>query len=119
LIDVYLYLWNDNYKEEKDFIPEIIKIDRNQTLKQIRDKILEIYNFQNTDNLYIFKKMDLNQNSYTINQLRITQEELDRSIILNCIYENTKIYIELIGEDWKQSPQSHSKFAKVINLLYY
>ena len=111
MIDILLYLWNDNYKEESDFKPRIVKADRTKPLRLLRDLIYEMFDFKQTDSLFIFKKMDLNQNNYTTSELNFLNEELERSLLINCIHENTKIYIEFKDNNFTKSK---SNFLKVI-----
>jgi len=114
LIKVQVVLWKNEYLglEEKDFKPDNFKIDRTKPLKELKDKIFNFYNLHN-QNLYIFKKMEFNQNSYTITEIMENndEKELQKSIINSAIFEGTKIFIEIKQENWE------SNFVKVSILL--
>lgn len=110
-IKIQIFNWKDEYigLEERQFKHDIIKMDRTKPLKELKEKIFKLYNFKDQDNLHIFKKMEFNQNSYTVTEIMNNFNELNASLINSAIYEGTKIYIEL-----KTVDNFESNFIKVI-----
>lgn len=103
-ISVNVCLWDQSYvnKEEKDFRFEKIKIDKTLTMSDFRTKILDLYKIDLDKEIFVIKKVDFALNNYQVNELLNNEEERNKQIH-QCLSDNSKVYLEVKDEDWKES----------------
>ena len=110
IINVNVYLWNDSYEnmDEKDFVAQIVKINRQEPLIILKNTIYEQFNISKDKELYCFKRLDT-----TTTDLFANSYELSKEIYLNAIYDGSKVYVEIK----ENNDMSNSKFKAVKQLL--
>ncbi len=107
LINISIFLWNDSYEdlEERDFVSHNLKINRQEPLYNLKNKIYEQFNINKEKELYCFKRLET-----TTTDLFANSYELNKEIYLNAIYDGSKIYVETKE---RGSDSSTSKFKTV------
>jgi hypothetical protein len=106
-LDLKIHIWNEEY--EKKFDEYDIRLDRNEFMSKLLNKITDILKNENIFKYYIFRKKDLNQ-SYTINPIVFSEECLKKTLIQSCLFDGSEIYVEQKSDTWRESD---SKFINV------
>lgn len=106
-MNLMIYFWD--YKLT-DFEYKILKINKDQTMSDLKELICDNFEINVNNSIFCFKKIDISPIQYTMNE--IFDEKILNQPIFSQIFEGTKIYVEILDESTKIS-----KFKKVFLFL--
>lgn len=113
MIAINVYFWRDSNegKPENDLPCDVITISRKEKLSELKKRIFELYNIPEAAKVYAFKKMDLSNGAYNLIEIMKNKEDFERELLSNAIFDNSKIYVEIVENETEEEPES--KFIKL------
>jgi ubiquitin C-terminal hydrolase len=107
-IYINVFFWREHYmfdKEKYSIDSELeclpLKTNKRCKLGDLLKKIRDILNIEGNKTLLIMKKIDYSAINFNLTILNFKEEDYDKELFLNAIYENCKLFIEIAeGEDY-------------------
>jgi ubiquitin C-terminal hydrolase len=106
MILIYVYFWRDYYMADKDkycsdseLNCDIVKTNKRMKLKELLKKIYQVINVSPEMKLLVLKKVDYSAVNFNLVAMNINEEDLDKELFLNAIYENCKLFVEIVDSE--------------------
>lgn len=113
MITILICKWKPEFinYQERDLPFHSIRLNRNKESSILLSQIYKDFELKDTTPIHILRKLDYTQNSSNLQAILNNDTDLSKPLFLCAIYDMTKIFIEEIDEENKETPY----FMKLFN----